>query len=393
MNKPKRGAPRLHSALHPLRLTHGYHPYPAKFHATVPCMMLLEYAKPGYNVLDPFVGCGTTLVEALVHGCTATGVDIHPLAALISEVKTTCLTKEQMEQARDVARWASSIANLRSGQVDLFQEHHNVASLPVDIPDFDNRDHWFYPESQLDLGILRAKILTVHPRVLRNFLWIAMSSIIVRSSRQDSETRYRAVDRPYRSGYALRAFSAKLIQMLSEHAEFTSAIPAGVSVTVFNADIRHASFLKTGSFDLVITSPPYANSYDYYLYHKQRMNWISLDFRIAKNNEIGSRLQFSSQKAPISVFIEDMKRAFSEIARAMSPKALCIVVQGDSRVAGVMHSGADMIEDIAKSAGLLVTETSSVRQSETSKQFNPSFAVKGKREHVIVLRKQRRLSK
>jgi site-specific DNA-methyltransferase (cytosine-N4-specific) len=375
---------------HPARLTHGYHPYPAKFQARVPCRLLSAFAEPGCRVLDPFAGCGTTLVEALVHGCSATGVDIHPLAALISEVKTTRLTERQKAAARATAQWASLVAGLRSG--DLGHNRTPIASLPADVPEFDNRDHWFCPEARRDLGLLRAKILTIRSRVLRSFLWVAMSSIIVRSSRQDSETRYKAVERTYPPGYALRAFSAKLARMLAEHDEFAAAVPEGVSATVLNVDIRDAGCLKTGSFDLVITSPPYANSYDYYLYHKQRMNWLGLDFRIAKNHEIGSRLQFSSQKAPIEVFLRDMTRAFVEIARAMAPKATCIVVQGDSRVRGVMHSGAEMIRDIVRTVGLSVVDSSSTRQAETSRLFNPTFAVKGKREHVIVLRKQPRRS-
>jgi hypothetical protein len=117
------------------------------------------------------------------------------------------------------------------------------------------------------------------------------------------------------------------------------------------------------------------------------MNWLGLDFRIAKNGEIGSRLQFSSAKAPLSQFIEDLKLAFSNVVHSMVPGATCVVVQGDSRVQGVMHSGADIISSVGRAVGLNVLEIDSSFQFETSKQFNRSFAVKGKLEHVIVLTK------
>ncbi len=374
------------------RLTHGYHPYPAKFRAEVPRRLLAAYATPGARVLDPFAGCGTTLVEALVHGCPATGVDVHPLAALVSEVKTTCLAAAQRQQARALARWASRAAELRAGRDGSGAGPPGLGRLHADIPDFANRDHWFRPEARLDLGLLRARIRRARPRALRNFLWVAMSAIVVRSSRQDSETRYKAVDRPYAPGYALRAFAAKLARMLEEHDEFAAAVPAGVKATVHNADIRDGSLLAPGAFDLVITSPPYANSFDYYLYHKQRMNWLGLDFRAAKDREIGSRLQFSSRKAPIEEFFRDLRDAFAAIARAMAPRATCVVIQGDSRVGGVMHSGAEMVRELGRSVGLAVVDSASVEQRETSRLFNPSFAARGKREHVLVLRKPPRPS-
>ena len=61
--------------------SHAWHPFPAKFPPPLPEFMIRELSDPGDLVLDPMLGSGTTLVEALRLGRRAVGCDIDPLAA------------------------------------------------------------------------------------------------------------------------------------------------------------------------------------------------------------------------------------------------------------------------------------------------------------------------
>jgi site-specific DNA-methyltransferase (cytosine-N4-specific) len=177
--------------------------------------------------------------------------------------------------------------------------------------------------------------------------------------------------------------------MLDGMNEMYTTVSPSLSSKVFNEDIRErGEWVNEGPFDLVITSPPYANSYDYYLYHKQRMNWIGLDFRLAKDREIGSRLEFSSHKVPVEKFFDDMTRAFANVASVLARGGRCIVVQGDSRIAGVMYSGLDTVRRVTNGTGLIIEDVQSMDLALTSKAFNPQFAVRGKKEHVVVLRRR-----
>src|SRR4030042_1773477 len=63
--------------------THGIHRYPAKFIPQIPRFCMESYSKVGDTILDPFVGSGTTLLEAYISGRDSMGIDIHPLARLI----------------------------------------------------------------------------------------------------------------------------------------------------------------------------------------------------------------------------------------------------------------------------------------------------------------------
>ena len=67
-------------------LTHGFHVYLARMHPRIARELVAAYTEPGDVVLDPFCGSGTVLVEALVAGCRAQGVDLNPYALRVSEL-------------------------------------------------------------------------------------------------------------------------------------------------------------------------------------------------------------------------------------------------------------------------------------------------------------------
>ena len=78
--------------------THGYHRYPAKFIPQIVSRLLEKYTKEGDLVVDPFGGCGTTLVESKVMGRPSIGVDINPVAVLITKAKITPLEPIKIEK-------------------------------------------------------------------------------------------------------------------------------------------------------------------------------------------------------------------------------------------------------------------------------------------------------
>src|SRR6478609_6891238 len=85
-------------------LTHGFHSYPARFHPLLCRRLLAESARAGSVVLDPFVGSGTTLVEAAVRGAFGRGVDANPLAVSLAGLKATvCPPQARTELGRRAA--------------------------------------------------------------------------------------------------------------------------------------------------------------------------------------------------------------------------------------------------------------------------------------------------
>ena len=88
-------------------LTHNFYRYPARFSPKLVRAAIDAFTDPGDLVLDPFVGGGTTLVEAMVSGRHAIGTDLSSLATFVSEVKTTIYSEDELAQ---LTRWAEGIA-------------------------------------------------------------------------------------------------------------------------------------------------------------------------------------------------------------------------------------------------------------------------------------------
>jgi hypothetical protein len=87
-------------------LTHGFYKYPARFSPAFVRSAIETFTKPGDLVLDNHVGGGTTLVEAMVSGRHAVGVDISPLAVFVAKVKTTVFSEAELDR---LEAWAKRL--------------------------------------------------------------------------------------------------------------------------------------------------------------------------------------------------------------------------------------------------------------------------------------------
>ena len=153
------------------------------------------------------------------------------------------------------------------------------------------------------------------------------------------------------------------------------------------ADSRQLGFIEDVSIDLLVTSPPYANTYDYYLYHKHRMNWLGLNWRGAMNDEIGSRNKHSSKKEEIDLYISDMQQSFVHFARILKPGAYAIFIIGDSVIRDVLHKADDIVRNIAEPLGFEWIDCVTYDLGLASKMFSRSFRRTDKEEHIILLRR------
>ncbi len=86
--------------------SHDFYRYPARFSPQFVRAVIEEFSEPNSLVLDPFMGGGTTMVEALALGRQAAGCDINSLAVFLAKVKTSPL---KAHEARAVESWFVSL--------------------------------------------------------------------------------------------------------------------------------------------------------------------------------------------------------------------------------------------------------------------------------------------
>lgn len=347
---------------------HSIHPYPCKF----PPDIVTKDLHPGQVFLDPFCGSGTSLLEAKRRGLEVIGIDCNPIATLISRVKLSAPLAPD-DEALDLLE-----ANLA---VERFEKTHEL------LPDFAGRDHWFSEGAQWGVrAVQRQLALLIDRHVAWDVAAVALSAITNRVSNQDSETRYARVERQWLPGEVIEVYLKKLHSIrlaLQERGELSGGI----------ADIRTSDFvddsdLPDSCVDVIFTSPPYANTMDYYLYHKQRMNVLGFDFKFVQGQEIGSRHEFSSKKAPRDKWHSDYRASLQSMQRVLRDGGRAYVVIGDSQIAGELIAADTMTIEIARALDFSVEVLASEGMAGKSRTFNSRFQRPNKREHVIMLRKK-----
>ena len=353
------------------RGVHAVHPYPAKFIAQI-AQKLIELFPPGDSsvVLDPFCGSGTTQVEAIKMGFDTWGIDLNPVACLLARVKTTPLPTEFtgiMERVTTKAR-----NQLLTGRVC-------IAPIP-------RLDHWFEKDVQKALAALVENIEAEEHLQIREALQIALSSIIVRVSNQESDTRYAAIKKD--------VSSKKVFDCFEQSASNVYEALSSLSDTLFN-DLGQATIINRDilSIDpgeipvevgLVVTSPPYPNAYEYWLYHKYRMYWLGMDPVAVREKEIGARPHyFKKNHQDEKDFEQQMSKCFSLLAHVMRKGAKACFLVGRSIIHGRVIDNAALLQRAAKPHGFVAEGIIERRIPSTRKTFNPSYG-KIKREHLIV---------
>lgn len=351
-------------------LAHSIHSYPAKFPALVPKQIIQNHLrKKNQVILDPFSGCGTTLLEGLINGHNVIGNDINFIGNLIASVKTTIYSENHIKNAY------KHFQNL---------SNYNVYSSNR-VVDFYNIDHWFQKNVQKEICFILDKIDKEKSLRLQNLFKVSLSEIIIKVSNQDSDTRYEAIKKDIRNGQTINLYLEKLHKNIEIIKDLSSRIDPKLTSKILCQDTRKLKDVKSDSIDLIVTSPPYANTYDYYLYHKHRMNWLGYDFSYSKSLEIGSRLQFSSKKDDISVWEEDINSFLKEFKRVAKNKSVICLVIGDSVVNKKLFKADDCIYDLSKVLNFKYLYSYSESLSKNTRKFNHKWRSKlDKKEHVIV---------
>ena len=255
------------------------HPYPAKFIGDIPRSLIETISLPaGTVVFDPFCGSGATLVESQRLGYQAVGIDLNPIACLISRVKTRPLPRGIQKACADVIL----SSRFRAGTALADDAIPNVA-------------HWFQPDVRGALASIVKAIRSQAPERTHDFLFAALSSIIVRVSNQESDTRYAAISKAVTGEDVFEEFEASCIRLDKALASRDYVL---TSCRVIEEDTLKSGAENIGrNVGLVITSPPYPNAYEYWLYHKYRMWWLA---RVRSDR--GAR---AGNRRPCSLFQEE----------------------------------------------------------------------------------------
>lgn len=357
-------------------LSHDFHAFPAKFPPQLPRLFIDNLTSPGERVLDPMMGSGTSVVEAATAGRVGVGLDIDPLAVLLSKVKVTPLKADLVE--------AIGIAVADGAERSL---NRDLARLKRELADrFDPKtrefvDYWFSPETQLELMALIREIERIAELPVRDFLMLAFSAIIITKSGGVSLAWDLAHTRPHKLKQgvaktyrpAIREFRKRLTKNLVGLREMKKP-RLTPQVGFGNAEEMR---LKSESIDLLFTSPPYAsNAIDYMRASKFSLVWfhhLLSDLSDLRTQYIGgenvSGYEFVELPKQVEQIVQqisaadkkkglvlhryysEMTRVLTHSYRVLKPGKAAVFVVGTSTMRGIDTQTQNCIGEIGTAVG------------------------------------------
>lgn len=402
-----------------LYASHNFHAFPAKFPPQLPRAFINALTEPGDLVLDPMMGSGTTIVEALLAGRCGIGFDIDPLALRISGVKTTPLDIEKLARiGADIIEQARLA--IKNSSDDLRQS----LELLWDKKTCEFVNYWFAPETQVELLALITEIQKIAEPQYRAFFELVFSAIIITKSGGVSLAFDLAHTRPHRAKAVVNQAGAvvwgeKPPEGSSQHTRFQikvqrSAIEefekrfkanvkdafaytlSGTLVGIVLGNAQHMP-LREASVDLIVTSPPYAsNAIDYMRAHKFSLVWMnhSIEQLGQKRGEyIGgetvSGFAFESMPPAVTRVVEDiarldkrkaqvlyryyseMTRVLQQMYRVLKPGKAAIVVVGSSIMRGRDTETHECLAEIGRTLGFEAPKIG-VRQLDRDRRMMPA---------------------
>jgi len=242
--------------------------------------------KKGDTVLDPFIGSGTTAVEAQLLGINCIGIDISPLCVLQSKVKT-----ESKDVLEEILGWKEEI--LKRVNVNLFNlDNKSIGEAINEIPNEKVRD--FYQMAKL----------------------VAVS---------DNARRKKDFIQAFRKNLDL------MISSVKDYVDIVNELNLDLGKVDISVGDSRKLKLKDESIDGIVTSPPYSIALDYVSNDAHALKVLGYNLRELREEFIGVR---GKGQRRIDLYNEDMKRSLEEMYRVLKPRKYTVIVIGNATYQG-----------------------------------------------------------
>ena len=349
--------------------THGFHTYPAMFIPQVARKLLLEFSHPGDTVADIFCGSGTTLVEAMMLQRNAIGIELNPLACLVTRAKTTPIEPELLVKAYQ----------------QITDHYAKNPVQPIAFPKVSNMDYWFSPEAMGELNALKQAIVNTENQALIDFFYVAFSEIVRKISyTKNGEFKLVRDKNKVANGVDLdtiSAFGEVAQNNIAAMRSFCLDSSPNVNVRIIHGDSTQNLDLPDESVDFILTSPPYGDSRStvaYGQFSRLSAQWLDMlpqdkkdiDRTLLGGNKNGNlnaainmhsdvlkqSLQLIAEQdearaREVASFYQDLHCAFERASRLLKPDKYFIIVIGNRTVKGINLKSDLIIADLCQALG------------------------------------------
>lgn len=232
------------------------------------------------RILDPFAGAGTTLTTATKEGWHATGVELLPvgIAAMKARLKADKV---------NIGIFEKYLSILEKLPLESLESSYQFPHLRI-------TEKAFPLKTERAISAYMSFLNQIHEHDVRYLFWFACLSILEDVSftrkdgqylRWDSRSK-RTLKSDFNKGkiYNFRtAITNKLHMMLEDIKNHNGGSYSRNVKIISGSCLAQLPHLESNSFDLVLTSPPYCNRYDYTRTYALELAFLGYDDAAIRN--------------------------------------------------------------------------------------------------------------
>lgn len=409
------------------RHTHFIHSYPAKLLQQIPYFFLNNtiFSQEDDIILDPFCGTGTVLLEASIANRNAIGIDVNPLAALISKTKTTKV---------DILDVKYELAKIKE-EFKIYQK----SKRKYNIPKISNIASWYSPKNIRKLSKIKDIVSNINEQEIKDFFQVVFSLCCKKFSYSDPRISVPVkinIDK-FPEGHSLRIAAVKNLNFIDKNEVFEFFIEQANKninrlinyqnvtmlnsnqVKVYNTDIKtiENTLVKDESVQLILTSPPYVSAQKYIRASSLSLQWLELNnstisklnkqsvgredfpkseyekFHVTGFENIDTLLRKIYEKNKLRAYITytyliEMEKSFKKFYNILKNNGYFVMVIGNNTIAGYEFMTHKYLIEIAESIGfstkLILIDDIKSRGLMTKRNKTASMI---SREYIIVFQR------
>lgn len=231
---------------------HRWFTYPAGFSYRFVEVQLQQFdIGQGDTVLDPFAGTGTTSLSAKAQGINSVGIEAHPYVHKVAETKLRLnLDTDALKDILDDI---------------IFRASNGIGTLLNEYPALIYK--CFEEESLAKLDALRTTIQEIEQPEYNGFFQLALAATLRKTTTAGAGWPYIAPSKHARRKSPrepLAAFEDISMMMILDMLDFQAQnIPVSHQEIICDDAKNLMEYLLPNQINLIVTSPPYLNNYDY----------------------------------------------------------------------------------------------------------------------------------
>ena len=308
---------------------HTFHWFPGNFIPQIPAHLIQILSKPGDLVLDPFMGSGTTVLEATRLGRRALGSDVLTSCCFVASGKLqgllSGLSASHKQTILQSMAWPDLCESESAGK--------NEEGTNLEL------SRWYTPRTLMRLRYIW-QLIEGFPGHVRPVLEMIFSDVLFSSaSTRASKTRTGKIRRHHwgwvadnvrpQNLFDVDVVSAFISRVIAFPEESTVRQASNAGAQVIQQDARSLS-QASESVDLIVTSPPYVGVIDYARANRLLYLWKNWDMNAERTFEIGARYK-RARRLIVEDYLKEMDACWSEAERVLKQGAFIAVVIGESK--------------------------------------------------------------